>query len=162
MADAASAAAAADAAAAPPLAGIRATSGGLLHRSHSGTGPGGSPINAAERFIYERSLNGGHTSLPLDQAWAVVEASWRDDADLRRVDRALFASVNKLVVELCSQREHHLSDELYRRWRGALDALVAAEKARRAAEGADGGKAEAAAKAFHVKTTNMRTTCNYL
>ena len=146
-----------------PSAGRSGSSGGSSLRSHSGSGPGGSKhMNAAERFLYERSLAGGHAPIPLDAAWAVIEGAWRADADLRRADKELFASVNKLVVELCSQREHHLSDELYRRWRGALDALVAAEKARRAAEGADGGKAEAAAKAFHVKTTNMRTTCNYL
>ena len=164
MADASGAA---SGSAAPPLAAIRASSsgGGASLRSHSGTGPGGSPINAAERFLYERSLAGGHSPLPLEEAWAVVAGSWREDADLRRVDKHLFASVNKLVVELCSQREHHLSDELYKRWRAALDALVAAEKARCAAAGAGEDAAAAAAaakKVFHVKTTNMRTTCNYL
>jgi len=99
-------------------------------------------MNAAERFLFERSAAGGHVAIPLEAAWGVISGAWPADSDLRRTDKEMFASVTKLVVELCSQREQHVTDELYRRWRAELNKLVEAEKARRA-----GGEPSAAAEA---------------
>ena len=81
MADGASASAPAAAPPAPALAGIRAYSGGSL-RSHSGTGPGGSPMNAAEKFMHERSLAGGRVPLyrAFNSVWSTAYLDLPDQA----------------------------------------------------------------------------------